>query len=100
MLTARHAPGLTVHVATSSVAAADAVGKQAGAATGSELVAAAHSAFVNAMAMGVRVAAGVALVAAVAAIFALPRRREPQATQVAPVTEVTEPATTALLPAA
>jgi len=100
VLTARHAPGLTVHVATSSVAAADAVGKQAGAATGSELVAAAHSAFVNAMAMGVRVAAGVALVAAVAAIFALPRRREPQATQVAPVTEVTEPATTALLPAA
>jgi hypothetical protein len=62
--------------------------------------AAAHSAFVNAMAMGVRVAAGVALVCAVAAIFALPRRREPQATQAAPVTQVTRPATTALLPAA
>jgi hypothetical protein len=48
----------------------------------------------------VRVAAGVALVSAVAAIFALPRRREPQATQAAPVTEVTGPATTTLLPAA
>ena len=100
VLTARHAPGLIVHVATSSVAAADAAGQQAGGAPGSELVAAAHSAFVNAMAMGVRVAAGVALVSAVAAIFALPRRREPQATQVAPVTKVTRPATTALLPAA
>jgi DHA2 family multidrug resistance protein-like MFS transporter len=40
-LTARHAPGLIVHIATSSVAAADAAGQQAGGATGSELVAAA-----------------------------------------------------------
>jgi EmrB/QacA subfamily drug resistance transporter len=100
LLTARHAPALIVHVATSSVAAADAAGQQAGGAPGSELVAAAHSAFVNAMAMGVRVAAAVALISAIAAIFALPRRREPQATQVAPVTKVTRPATTALLPAA
>ena len=52
------------------------------------------------MAMGIRVAAGVALISAIAAIFALPRRREPQATQVAPVTEVTRLATKALLPAA
>ena len=100
LLTARHAPGQVVHVAASSVAAADAAGQQAGGAPGSELVAAAHSAFVNAMAMGVRVAAGVALVSAVAAIFALPRRHEPQATQVAPVTEITGPAKSALLPAA
>jgi len=100
VLTARHAPGLIVHIATSSVAAADAAGKQAGGTPGSELVAAAHSAFVNAMAMGVRVAAGVALVSAVAAIFALPRRHEPQATQVAPVTEITGSAKSALLPAA
>ena len=91
VLIARHAPGLAVHVATSSVAAADAAGQQAGGAPGSELVAAAHSAFVNAMAMGVRVAAGVALVSAIAAIFALPRRREPQATQAAPLTQVTGP---------
>ncbi len=100
VLTARHAPALTVHVATSSIAAADAAGQQAGGAPGSELVAAAHSAFVNALAMGIRVAAAVALAAAIAAIFALPRRRSPQATQVAPVTQVTQPATTALLPAA
>jgi EmrB/QacA subfamily drug resistance transporter len=100
VLTAQHAPALIAHIATSSVAAADAVGRQAGGAPGSELVAAAHSAFVNAMAMGVRVAAGVALISAVAAIFALPRRREPQATQIAPTTEVTRLATKALLPAA
>src|SRR6202022_307448 len=75
VLTARHAPGLIVHIATSSVAAADTAGQQAGGAPGSALVAAAHSAFVNAMAMGVRSAAGVAFVSA--AIFALPRRREP-----------------------
>jgi EmrB/QacA subfamily drug resistance transporter len=93
VLIARHAPGLTVHIAAGSVAAADAVGQQAGGATGSELVTAAHSAFVSAMAMGVRVAAGVVLVSALAAIFALPRRREPQATQAAPVTQVTGLAT-------
>jgi hypothetical protein len=97
VLTARHAPALTVHIATSSVAAADAAGQQAGGTPGSELVAAAHSAFVNAMAMGVRVAAAAALISAIAAIFALPRRHQPQATQVTPVTG---PATTALLPAA
>ena len=97
MLTARHAPGQVVHIATSSVAAADAAGQQAGGASGSELVAAAHSAFVNAMAMGVRVAAGVALVSAVAALLALPRRHQPQATQ---ATEVARPAAKALLPAA
>jgi len=97
VLTARQTPGLVVHIATSSVAAADAAGKQVGGAPGSELVAAAHSAFVNAMAMGLRVAAGVALISAVAAIFALPRRHEPQVTE---VTEVTGPAATALVPAA
>jgi len=100
VLTARHAPGPVAHLATSSVAAADSIGRHIGGLQGSELVGAAHSAFVNAMAMGVRVAAGVALISAVAAIFALPRRREPQATQVAPVTKVTRPVTTALLPAA
>src|SRR5258708_624218 len=100
VLTARHAPGPVAHLATSSVAAADSIGRHIGGLQGSELVGAAHSAFVNAMAMGVRVAAGVALISAVAAIFPRPRRREPQATQVAPVTKVTRPVTTALLPAA
>jgi EmrB/QacA subfamily drug resistance transporter len=99
-LVARHTSGLVVHIATSSVAAADAAGQQAGGVPGRELVAAAHSAFVDAMAMGVRVAAGVALVSAVVAIFALPRRREVQATQTAVVTEVTRAASPVLLPAA
>ena len=60
VLTAQHAPGPLVHAATCSVAAADAADQQAGSAPGSELVAAAHGAFVNAMAIGVRVAAAVA----------------------------------------
>jgi EmrB/QacA subfamily drug resistance transporter len=94
-LIARHAPGPVVHIATSSVAAAAAAGQQTGGPAGSELVAAAHSAFVTSMAVGVRVAAAVALVSAVAAIFALPRRRAPEATHAAPDTEVTGPATTA-----
>jgi len=97
VLVAQHAPGLVVHVATGSVAAADITGRQAGGAAGSELVAAAHSAFVNAMAMGVRVAAGVALVSAVAAIFTLPRRRNPV---VAEAPGPTTPRPAALLPAA
>jgi EmrB/QacA subfamily drug resistance transporter len=97
VLVAQHAPGLVVHVATGSVAAADITGRQVGGAAGSELVAAAHSAFVNAMAMGVRAAAGVALVSAVAAIFALPRRRNPVVTE-AP--RPTTPRPAALLPAA
>jgi EmrB/QacA subfamily drug resistance transporter len=100
VLATAHAPGPVAHLATSSVAAADSIGRHVGGLQGSELVGAAHSAFVNAMAMGMRVAAGVALVSAVAAIFALPRRRGQQAIQVAPVTKVTRPAITALLPAA
>jgi EmrB/QacA subfamily drug resistance transporter len=97
VLVAQHVPGLVVHVATGSVAAADITGRQVGGAAGSELVAAAHSAFVNAMAMGVRVAAGVALVSAVAAIFALPRGRNPV---VAEAPRPTTPRPAALLPAA
>jgi len=42
---------------------------------GSELISAAHSAFVTSMALGIRVAAGVALVSAVAAVFAFAPRR-------------------------
>ena len=76
-LATAHAPGAVVHQATGSVAAADAIGAHVGGPAGSELVTAAHSAFVSAMAMGIRVAAAVALVAAVAAIVALPRRSQP-----------------------
>ena len=85
-LATAHAPGAVVHQATGSVAAADAIGAHVGGPAGSEMVTAAHSAFVDAMAMGIRVAAAVALVSALAAVFALPRRRGP-----APV-EVTSPA--------
>ncbi len=79
VLATAHTPGPVAHLATSSVAAADSIGRHVGGLQGSELVGAAHSAFVNAMAMGMRVAAGVALVAAIGAVFALPPRRAPQA---------------------
>ena len=85
-LATAHAPGAVVHQATGSVAAADIIGRQVGGATGSELVSAAHSAFVSAMGMGIRVAAVVALAAAIGSFFALPRRIGP-----APV-EVSSPA--------
>lgn len=84
VLVPRQVPGPVVDLATSSIAAADIVGKKVGGAGGSELVGAAHSAFVSAMALGLRVAAGVALVAAIAAIFALPRRRITEPAEVAP----------------
>jgi len=94
VLATAHTPGPVAHQATSSVAAADSIGRHAGGLQGSELVGAAHSAFVNAMAMGMRVAAGVALVAAIGAVFALPPRRKPQAAG------LTRPASAALVPAA
>jgi EmrB/QacA subfamily drug resistance transporter len=98
LLAARHAPGLVVHTATSSVAAANVVGQQVGGTSGSELVSAAHIAFVNAMAIGVRVAAAAALVSAVAAIFALPRQGKPTVA-VVPQSAETLPAAAALVPA-
>src|SRR6266545_3694667 len=49
VLTAAHVPSHIARVATSSVAAADVVGRQAGGQRGSELVAAAHTAFTDAM---------------------------------------------------
>jgi EmrB/QacA subfamily drug resistance transporter len=81
VLLGHHAPSQVVHAATGSIAAADAVGAHVGGVAGSEIVAAAHSAFVSALAVGVRVAAGVALVSAVAAVFALPRRQTTGSTQ-------------------
>jgi hypothetical protein len=67
------------HVATGSIAAADAVAARTGGPAGAELVSAAHAAFVHAMSLGLRVAAAVALASAIAAIFALPRRGSEQA---------------------
>ena len=73
-LSAAQVPHAVSHVATGSVAAADIVARHVGGLRGAELAAAAHSAFVTAMADGMRVAAAVALVAAIGAVFALPRR--------------------------
>ncbi|MGO9784898.1 MAG: MFS transporter, partial [Streptosporangiaceae bacterium] len=74
-LAAAHVPGAVTHVATGSVAAADLTGARLGGAGGSELISAAHSAFVTSMALGIRVAAGVALASAIAAVFAFAPRR-------------------------
>jgi EmrB/QacA subfamily drug resistance transporter len=74
-LATAHVPGAVTHAATSSVAAADLTGARLGGVPGSELISAAHSAFVTSMALGIRVAAGVALASAVAAVFAFAPRR-------------------------
>jgi EmrB/QacA subfamily drug resistance transporter len=73
-LAAAHVPGAVTHVATGSIAAADALSARAGGPAAAELAAAAQAAFVHAMSAGLRVAAVVALAAALAAVFALPRR--------------------------
>jgi EmrB/QacA subfamily drug resistance transporter len=93
VLAMAHVPGPVAHLAASSVAAADIIGRHIGGLQGSELVGAAHSAFVNAMAIGMRVAAGVALVCAIGAVFALPRRPKPEAAS------LTRPASAVLVPA-
>ncbi len=88
-LAAAHAPAAVTRVATGSVAAANAVGAQVGGAAGHQLVAAAHSAYVTAMADGMRVAAAVAVVSAIASWFALTPRRRAAGTEPATETEPT-----------
>jgi EmrB/QacA subfamily drug resistance transporter len=78
-LATAHLPQPVSHLATSSVAAADAVGRHLGGTSGAQLTAAAHTAFTTAMATGMRVSAVVALAAAIGVAFALPARRRPQA---------------------
>jgi hypothetical protein len=73
-----------VHVATGSIAAADAVGKRIGGARGSQIVQLAHGSFTTAMGLGMRVAGAVAIAAAVAAIAVLPRSRRARAEQILP----------------
>jgi EmrB/QacA subfamily drug resistance transporter len=75
VLGAAQAPSAVRRLATGSVAAADALGRHVGGATGAALIGAAHQAYVNGMAAGMRVAVGVALVGAVAAFVALPAKR-------------------------
>ena len=72
-LIAHHAPGSVRHIATASVAAADAVARSIGGSQGAELVRAAHDSFTTAMAWGMRAAAGVALLAAFVALAVFPR---------------------------
>ncbi len=84
LLAGAHVPAAVTHMATGSVAAANAVGAQVGGAGGQQLVAAAHSAFVTSMAAGMRVAAAVAMVSAVASFFALGRRRPRRAAAAEP----------------
>ncbi len=74
-LLAHHAPAPVVRLTTSSVAAADAVGHRVGGTTGADLLSAAHEAFVNGMALGMRVAAAAAVVGALVAWVVLPPRR-------------------------
>ncbi len=74
-LAAHHTPGFVAHVATSSIAAADAIGKSIGGARGGEIVQAARATFTTAMALGMRVAGGIAVAAALAAIAVIPRVR-------------------------
>ena len=75
LLAGAHVPAAMTHVATGSVAAANAVGAQVGGADGHQLAAAAHSAFVTSMADGMRVAAAVVALSALASFFALATRR-------------------------
>ena len=83
-LAAHHAPGFVVHIATGSIAAADAVGKSIGGARGGEIVQAAHEAFTSAMALGMRVAGGIAIAGAVGAFAVIPRSPRPRAASLAP----------------
>ena len=76
-LAAAHVPAPVSHAATGSVAAANLTGARLGGAHGSDLVTAAHSAFVTSMSVGMKVAAAVALVSAAGALFALAPRRVP-----------------------
>jgi EmrB/QacA subfamily drug resistance transporter len=85
LLAGAHVPAAVTHVATGSVAAANAVGAQAGGASGHQLVAAAHSAFVTSMADGMRVAAAVVALSALASFFALATRGPRRLSAPAPV---------------
>jgi len=86
-LATAHVPGQVSHAATGSVAAANLTGARLGGVHGSELVAAAHSAFATSMSVGMKVAAAVALASAIGTFVALTPRRsgpEPEALPVRP----------------
>jgi len=82
-LVVHHAPGFMVHIATGSIAAADAVGGTFGGVRGGEILRAAHDSFTTAMATGMRVAGGIALASALVALAVIPRARSASATSLA-----------------
>ena len=82
-LVVHHAPGFVVHIATGSIAAADAVGGTFGGVRGGEILRAAHDSFTTAMATGMRVAGGIALASALVALAVIPRARSASATSLA-----------------
>ncbi len=83
-LAAHHAPGFVVHIATGSIAAADAVARSVGGLRGEEIVRAAQDTFTTAMSLGMRVAGGIAVCGAVAAIGVIPRSRRARTTRAVP----------------
>ncbi|MGA2804441.1 MAG: MFS transporter [Acidimicrobiales bacterium] len=83
-LAAHHAPAVVVHVATGSIAAADTLDKSIGGMRGGEILLAAHATFTTAMALGLRVAGGIAVVGAVAAAVVIPRSRGARAERTVP----------------
>jgi hypothetical protein len=83
-LAAHHAPGFVVHIAAGSIAAADAVGARIGGMRGNQIVQAAHDTFTTAMALGMRVAGGIALAGAITAAAVIPRSRPARAASFVP----------------
>ena len=73
-LAGHHTPGALVHIATRSISAADALGKNIGGAHGAEILRAARETFTTAMSLGMRVAGGIAVAAALVAIAVIPRQ--------------------------
>jgi MFS family permease len=94
-LVAHHASGSVVHVATASIAAADAVARTIGGARGSQIALAAHSSYTTAMALGMRVAGVVAIVAALAVAGYFPRSNRAPVADVATVEGNLSPAASA-----
>jgi hypothetical protein len=74
-LIAHHTPGPVVHIATGSIAAASEVAKSIGGLRGSEIASAAQASYTSAMALGMRLAGAVALVAAVGTFLVIPKSR-------------------------
>jgi EmrB/QacA subfamily drug resistance transporter len=80
-LVAHHAPAGVLHVATSSIAAADAAARTVGGVRGAEIFTAAHASFTSAMGLGMRSAGAVALASGLGAAALIPRSRRVRAAE-------------------